>query len=173
LSLVSILGFLFAVGCQAQEPERFKGFAKPQQQPVKTDLIAEHEWVQPNGQTRIGVLFQMEPGWHIYAKEPGDAGLPTTITWEAPDGASIGPVDYPTPERLLDPGEIRTFGYQEEVVLSSRLSVTTAAETVPLRAYVKWLACKEICIPGETELQAAIPIRSDTPPATSEAPLFP
>ncbi|MBI3009634.1 MAG: hypothetical protein HYY57_01435, partial [Candidatus Omnitrophica bacterium] len=42
--------------------------------PVTASLIAEHASIQPGGQTRIGVHFEMEEGWHIYAQDPGDAG---------------------------------------------------------------------------------------------------
>lgn len=167
--------FAMAAGCQAKEPssqERLKGFPKPDKHPVTAELITEHVSVQPGGQTRIGVLFTLEPGWHIYAKEPGDAGLPTTIEWTAPLDATIGSVHYPAPKAFLDPGDIQTFGYDSQVLLWSPLSTQGASGELPVRAQVKWLACKDICIPGKAERHIAIPIRADPLAPTSHAPLF-
>ena len=33
-----------------------------------------------------GLYFKLEPGWHIYWKNPGDAGEPPHIQWTLPAG---------------------------------------------------------------------------------------
>lgn len=154
---------------------RLKGVATPGEHPVTAALIAEHASVLPGGHTRIGVHFEMEKGWHIYADPPGDAGLPTKIAWTAPNGVSVGPLHWPPAQKLVDPGDIRTFGYTGTVVLYSTLSYQAwrdAYESIPVKAVVKWLACKELCIPGAAELDLSLPV-SDQPPALStHAELF-
>src|SRR5580700_12200319 len=35
-----------------------------------------------------GVDLKMDPGWHTYWKNSGDAGSPTKITWTLPPGVS-------------------------------------------------------------------------------------
>src|SRR3989338_7433391 len=99
------------------------GFAEPEEQPVKATLIAEHASIRPGGATRIGVLFDIEEGWHIYAEDPGDAGLPTKVEFSGPPVVQFGPVQYPPPTAFNDPGDIETFGYSRAVVLASRLTV--------------------------------------------------
>lgn len=164
-------------------------------QPVKAELITEHASIQPGGQTHIGVRFDLEPGWHIYAKQPGDAGLPTTIAWSVPDSlahwVTFGPLRYPIPKRFIDPGNIRTFGYSDPVVLASELELSSTlkpGQIIPQRASVgppsvmgdsilvkakaSWLACNEICIPGSADLQLHLPVRPDLPPLSSEAKRF-
>jgi thiol:disulfide interchange protein DsbD len=150
-------------------------FAKQEEHPVTATLIAEHASVQPGGNTRVGILFELEEGWHIYAKEPGDAGLPTSVAWEGPAGVSFGPLTWPAPQRFLDPGDITTFGYSGTAVLHSPLSYHTvrdAYHTLPLQATVKWLACRELCIPGAARLELGLPVSSQPPVLTTHAQLF-
>ena len=155
---------------------RLKGFAPAgSPQPVRVELIAEHASVQRGGTTRIGVSFDVEEGWHIYAKEPGDAGLPTTIQWVVPHGIRVGALQWPTPQEFLDPGNIRTFGYAGAVVLSSPLTTSSQAvalHTVPIHAQVEWLACKALCVPGSAELDLVLPISTTPPFFSPHAQLF-
>ena len=150
-------------------------FPVPDEGPVTAELITQHASIQPGGQTRIGVHFELEEGWHIYAKEPGDAGLPTTVSWWAPSGTLVGAVEWPPAEEFLDPGDIRTYGYQGTTVLSSLFGVNrgmAAGITVPIRAEVSWLACKEICIPGSATLELSLPVTKDPPAFSTHAQLF-
>ena len=104
------------------------------------------------------VHMTMEPGWHVYWQNPGEAGMPVAIKWELPEGFKALPLEFPAPERF-DAGGVTGFGYKDEVVLFSRIvpeegptdrSVDRA--TFPLKAKLSWLSCKEVCIPGSVSL---------------------
>ena len=145
---------------------RLKGFATPEIMPVKTQMILKHASLKPGSETKIGVLFELEAGWHIYAEKPGDAGLPTTIVWNMPAGVTAGALEWPKPQEFLDPGDIKTFGYSGTTFLMSSLSTSSAlAKEKPatLQAHVEWLACKDICLPGSTDLEMAVPVSQDEP----------
>ncbi len=151
------------------------GFARGEDRLVTAELIAEHASVQPGGATRVGVRFDLEEGWHIYAQEPGDAGLPTKIAWSGPAGVSFGPLSWPTPERFDDPGNITTFGYSGTVVLASPLAVSpnvTDHQPLAIEAKVSWLACKELCIPGSATLALSLPVSTATPTFSAHNELF-
>ena len=183
LALSAVEGSLVATKASALE------FAELEAHPVTATLIAEHASIQRDAQTRIGVLFDIEDGWHIYAQDPGDAGLPTRIEWRcaavdavdfAPDFPDIpcpdgvfGPVFWPAPEEFLDPGDIRTFGYTGKVLLFSTLQ-TPERCGVGLRvtADVRWLACKDVCIPGKADLELVLPLSPDPPAPSPHAYLF-
>ena len=138
-------------------------------------LSGPHQLIQPGGEPRIGVLFELEDGWHIYAEEPGDAGLPTSVDWVVPEGLSLGSLHWPPHEEFLSPGEIHTFGYHEAVVLSTTAALSATADpraTIPIRANAGWLACKEVCIPGSAALEMALPIRAGTPRPSPHAELL-
>ena len=169
---------LFSGGCsKAQEsaPTQRKGFKALSEEPVNAELIAEHVSIQPGGSTRVGVKCRLENGWHIYAEEPGDAGLPTKIAWSGPSGVVFGPLPWPPAQQFVDPGDIRTFGYTGTVVLSSAMTLEpTAAPANPLslRAHVEWLACKEICVPGSADLKLNLPVSAAAPIPSPHARLF-
>ena len=172
--LLAVIAVGVGSACRA---ENKSPFAQPEEQPVTATLIAEHDSIQPGGTTRIGVLFQIENGWHIYAQDPGDAGLPTKVTWSGPVWVLFSPLQWPAPEEFHDPGDIRTFGYKEEVLLVSTLAfggveIAIGAGDVPVRANVTWLACKEVCIPGKAELALTLPISRNPPAPSTHAELF-
>ena len=96
------------------------------------------------------------------------------MTWASLPGVLFGPLVWPPAKELLDPGDIRTFGYTGSVVLFSTLSYV-ARESVPelsLTAHVNWLACREICIPGSADLTLTLPVSADPPTRSAQAELF-
>ena len=173
------LAYAEAAGKSAA-PKSTAGFAVPKEQPVQAELITEHASIQPGGETKVGVYFEIEEGWHIYYKDPGDAGLPTKVTWKAPPAVSFGPLTWPKAQQFLDPGNIKTFGYTDAVILYSPISFTPLVDLdrthkepdLLLRADVEWLACKEICVPGSATLTLSLPVRSAPAALSPHAQLF-
>lgn len=168
----------FALAAAAQAPKPRLG-AAPGDHPVRATLVAEHTSIGQGLGTRVGVLFEMEPGWHIYAQVPGDAGLPTTIALEGEPPLQIGPAQWPTPEEFLEAGEVKTFGYTGTLLVASELGIPLGMvldrplpETFTVRANVEWLACKEICIPGKAQLELSLPVSTDPPVLSTHAQLF-
>jgi len=144
--------------------------------PVTATAIVEHASIQPDGSTRIGILFDIEEGWHIYWKDPGDAGVATQVEWSGPAGVSISALDWPAPQEFADAGNIRTFGYTTSVVLSNVLAMTPEASgvmAVPLRANVRWVACEHICLPGSATLELNLPVSAEPPALSANADRFP
>ena len=101
-----------------------------------------------------GLYFKLEPGWHIYWKNPGDAGEPPHIHWTLPAGITAGPMQFPAPKRL-PLGPLMDFGYEDEVLFPFKMYVAEGFHGGPvtLHAKVDWLVCRERCIPGNAELE--------------------
>ena len=106
----------------------------------------------------VAVRIKMEPGWHVYWENPGEAGMPVEIEWGLPEGFRALPLEFPVPERF-DSGGITGFGYKDEVVLFSSIvpegmqdDLSVPAGKFPLRAELSWLSCKEVCVPGSASL---------------------
>jgi len=121
------------------------------------------------GRTReIGLYFKLEPGWHIYWKNPGDAGEPPHVKWGLPEGITAGPLQFPTPKRL-PLGPLMDYGYEGEVLYPIEVKVGSNAVLgqAKLHANVDWLVCNSSCIPGKTEIDTALNI---TPFTTSNQP---
>lgn len=132
-------------------------------QPLQADLVAQHAALQPGTEARLGLRLRHLPHWHSYWINPGDSGLPTRLAWKLPEGWRAGDIDWPLPQRFAV-GSLQNFGYEGELVLPLALSVPADARpgsTVQLAVTVKWLACREACIPGKSELTLALPVAAD------------
>ena len=56
---------------------------------VAAELLVDASSVAPGDRVRVGVLFDLDPGWHIYWRHSGDSGLATMLSWRRPH-AEIG-----------------------------------------------------------------------------------
>jgi thiol:disulfide interchange protein DsbD len=149
--------------------------------PVVAELVADHTAIVPGTPFTLGVRFQMKPEWHIYWQNPGDvAGLPTTVTWELPAGFAAGPLQWPAPEKLLAtlvPGEppLVNYGYSGEVLLFATVTppaAWTGDQAVELGAKVRWLACKDSCLPGQAGLSLKLPVAATANADPAQADRF-
>ncbi len=126
---------------------------------VKATLLADTSAVVPGKPFNVGLLLRMAPGWHTYWKYSGDAGLPTEIKWNLPPGWKVGEIQWPIPLKTIDPGDILTYGYQDEVLLIQEItpSAKIADSSTKLSAQTDWLVCEKICIPGSANLSLELP----------------
>ena len=131
---------------------------------VEAELVAEHESVRPGTTVWIGLRFKLDPGWHVYWRNPGDSGMPPSVEWELPEGVDAGPLQWPAPRRL-PLGPLMMFGYEDELLLPVALKIGDSVEgkAVVLVAKTSWLVCEEACISGEATLELRLPIRSEAP----------
>lgn len=136
---------------------------------VKLTLLSDQEQVAPSGKVRIGVQFKLDPDWHIYFRNPGEAGVSTEIDLHS-DDLAFRAMRWPVPERFLDPsGTIQTYGYDREVLfISEALVGAEARDTIAVRASIDFLACKIDCIPGKLELGGELPVGERSMPAAPE-----
>ena len=118
---------------------------------------------KPGDTILAGVDMKMDPGWHTYWKNPGDAGSATKIDWTLPPGVSAGEIQWPLPHKL-PPAEVTTYGYEDEVVLIVPLTVGTnlAPGDLNLSAKVTWLECKDVCIPAHQTVEAKLAVGGET-----------
>jgi thiol:disulfide interchange protein DsbD len=137
---------------------------------VKAELLADTTAVVAGKPFTVGVLLKMAPHWHTYWKFPGDAGLPTEIKWSLPPGWKAGEIQWPTPLKLSEPGDIDVYGYHDEVLLMQEITPPAGiSETqVKMSAEANWLVCEKICIPGGATLQLDLPVGGSAAPANDE-----
>jgi thiol:disulfide interchange protein len=121
---------------------------------VHATLVTDTASIQAGQKFRIGVLYKIEPDWHIYWRYAGDSGIPTQIDWHLPPGFQAGPLQWPLPSRDKEPGDLEVFAYGSEVLLYTEVTApaTLPAGPIPIKADSKWLVCKSSCVPGEANL---------------------
>ncbi|MDR3724616.1 MAG: protein-disulfide reductase DsbD family protein [Terracidiphilus sp.] len=117
-------------------------------------VVPGHDLYTSEKLNDAGLYFKLEPGWHIYWKNAGDAGEPPKIVWTLPKGITAGPMRFPAPKRL-PLGPLMDYGYENEVLFPLKLHVAqgTKGGSARLHAAVSWLVCQERCIPEKTELE--------------------
>ena len=142
-SLLTIISVLTTAPVQASEI--------PPSPIAKATLV-----IDTVGEPTAAIHFTLPEGWHIYWQNPGDAGLAPTIAWQLPAGVNAGSILWPTPSRHLT-DTIVSYGYGDEVTLLVPLTLSDPKAQGAVKAEVKWLVCKEICIPESTTLQGTIP----------------
>jgi len=140
---------------------------------VSARLLASTSAVVPGREFLLGVHLTIEKGWHVYWKNPGEAGLPTQVQWQLPEGFKAGPLRWPVPIRFTMPGDITSFGYQGTVLLTAEVATPKdlkEGEKADLAAKVSWLACKDRCVLGEADLRLTLPVAKEAEPV--DASLF-
>ncbi len=140
---------------------------------VQVQLIAEQTAIVPGKPVWIGLSMQHDDGWHTYWKNPGDAGLPPTITWTLPPGMTAGEIEWPYPERI-QVGSLASYGYEGSHLLPMLLFADRSLKPgtqIEIKAKAQWLVCKESCLPEEAELGLKLPVAAavKTAPASQAA----
>lgn len=105
---------------------------------------------------KLGLEFDLKPGWKIYWRSPGDAGFPPAIDWAGSRNLAAGEIAWPVPHRFSLFG-LETFGYGDRVVLPIEARVENPGEALSLTAAVDYLICEEICIPYQANLSLDLP----------------
>jgi len=137
---------------------------------VKATLLADTYAIVPGKPCNAGLLLRMAPGWHTYWKFSGDAGLPTEIKWNLPPGWKVGEIQWPIPLKTNDPGDIQTYGYQDEVMLIQEITPPAKIDSslVKLSAQADWLVCERICIPGSANLELELSTATSSEPKNTD-----
>lgn len=127
---------------------------------ARVELIAEENSVQADRALWVGLWFQMDEGWHVYWKNAGDSGEPPKVQWTLPAGFQAGAIQWPQPVRLGH-GTVVDYGYENQVLLMAPIKVPSDAKSSgasTIVADVRYLVCREICIPGKKRLTLSIPV---------------
>ncbi len=132
------------------------GNAQGPAQHVRVSLVSG-TGLLPGSTQELGIHFQLDQGWHIYWTNPGDSGEPPRIAWHLPPGFEVVHLEFPTPKRL-EAHSLTDYGYQDDVVLLANLSVPKAfdAKSADVSADIRWLVCREVCIPGRGSVSARL-----------------
>ncbi|GAB5456034.1 MAG: thioredoxin family protein [Henriciella sp.] len=130
---------------------------------ARVELISERALAVPGETVWFGLSFEIDPKWHIYWTNPGDAGIPPEITWRETGGLpadSVGAFEWPLPELLpVVPGQIMDYGYSDQVVLP--FPVTLPAEIdgpIILEGVADYLICEDVCIPESADIRLMLSI---------------
>lgn len=138
---------------------------------VKATLLADAAAVQPGRPFTLGLLMEITPEWHVYWKNPGDAGMPTKVKLQLPEGFKAGELQFPVPVRFDLPDGHVSYGYHDKVLHTIRVTPPAdlkAGQDVTIAVKASWLVCKDLCLKGGQNLQITLPVSDGTPAAANE-----
>jgi DsbC/DsbD-like thiol-disulfide interchange protein len=139
---------------------------------VTVSLVSENASLPPGKSSWVGVRFQLEQGWHVYWINPGDSGEPPKVDWKFPAGFKAGELQFPAPHRL-PLQTLMNFGYEDDVLYPLSIQVPAGATgSAVLTANVRWMICKDTCIPGKGTLALTLPVAAKPPVPSAQQALF-
>ena len=116
----------------------------------------------------LALEFRLAPGWKIYWRTPGEAGLPPTIDLLADGDAVISQIKWPVPKRFNAFG-FDNFGYDSAVILPLQVSGHRLGSSVQLRGQIEALVCADICVPLGGSVALTMPAGPASPTVDSRA----
>ncbi|MDJ0684367.1 MAG: protein-disulfide reductase DsbD family protein [Alphaproteobacteria bacterium] len=152
----------------APEPVQAKAGAWADSEHSSVRLISAVDAVGEADALRLGLEFQMQEGWKIYWRSPGDAGFPPRPDWARSENVASVEMDWPAPKRFSIFG-LETFGYEQEVVFPLTVALERPGEPAVLAAEVEYLVCSDICIPGSAEVALELTDGAATPSRRAHA----
>lgn len=135
--------------------------------PLRADLKSGHAAAglltglrsyRPGQAVPVVLRLTMDPGWHSYWVNPGEAGVPLKAKWTLPAGWQAGELRQPVPKRFATGGLVG-FGYEGEALFLVDLTPPVeAAGDAHCRVKLSWLTCNDdSCVPGTVELDLLLP----------------
>ncbi|QHI67940.1 protein-disulfide reductase DsbD domain-containing protein [Tichowtungia aerotolerans] len=124
------------------------GTARAEDERSSVEVFVAYKTVRPGDRLPVAVRIKVAEGWHTYAKEPGDSGMPPSIEISGVDGLEVSEWRFPAPESFTDSAGT-SYGYEHQVVLLSNVLIPAsvpAGETIQLTASITWMICKDICV---------------------------
>lgn len=115
----------------------------------------------------LGLWVRLSEGWRIYWRTPGAAGLPPQFDWSGSENLAAAEVSWPAPLRFTAFGQ-QSYGYTGEVLFPILARLETEGAPLSLSLSLTYLVCREVCIPGEADLDLVLP--AGPAAATSAAP---
>ena len=117
----------------------------------------------------LGVEFVLSPGWKIYWRTPGEAGLaPVADLSQSPTPGLEGRFAWPMPKRF-DAFGFDNFGYENAVILPFDVRGHVAGTPVQVTAELEALACADICVPLTATLELLLPDGEALPSSHAQA----
>jgi thiol:disulfide interchange protein DsbD len=128
---------------------------------AEAELISDRASVAPGETIHVALHMTMQPGWHIYWKNAGDAGLPPQLILNDDTAlleGALGEFMWPLPKLLpVVEGEIMDYGYDDEAVFVMPLKVPEdASGELRLAGVADYLICESVCIPETADVSLVL-----------------
>lgn len=129
----------------------------------------------PDSDTIInaGILITLEKDWHIYWRNSGDSGIPTSFNFDVPEEIKITEVQWPIP-KIFEFEGYASYGYENKVVFPFQIKIPfdKTLNSLEVAVEIKSLICKDLCKPFNTEVRKILDLKSAYNPPIEIKELF-
>ncbi|MDI2112289.1 protein-disulfide reductase DsbD family protein [Commensalibacter nepenthis] len=126
----------------------------------QTTILSDSDTYDGRKELTLGLRIKLDPKWHTYWINPGDAGEPASVFVTVNDDpkAQEGKIEWPSPEPLSENG-LMSYIYKGDVILPFKMSVPQDQmnKSLKLKLKARWLVCADVCIPEEGEFALELP----------------
>jgi len=126
---------------------------------TKVDLVNLTPDIRPGEKSLIAMRFRCDPHFHIYWKNPGDAGQSPTVEWQEKTGTTVGSFVWPGP-KMLDQSGVYNFVYEDETLLLMEVAVPAGAKgALTFKGKAEWLECDDSgCWPHDKQVELTVQV---------------
>jgi thiol:disulfide interchange protein/DsbC/DsbD-like thiol-disulfide interchange protein len=126
---------------------------------TKVDLVNLTPDIRPGEKALIAMRFRCDPHFHIYWKNPGDAGQSPTVEWQEKTGTTVGSFVWPGP-KMLDQSGVYNFVYEDETLLLMEVAVPAGAKgALTFKGKAEWLECDDSgCWPHDKQVELTVQV---------------
>ena len=104
----------------------------------------------------LGLEFRLAPGWKIYWRTTGEAGLPPSVDLLVDGDPVESHIKWPVPKRFNAFG-FDNYGYEDTVILPLHVLGFNSGTTLQLSGQIDALVCADICVPLSGSVKMTIP----------------
>ena len=141
---------------------------------TKVDLVNLTPDIRPGEKALIAMRFRCDPHFHIYWKNPGDAGQSPTVEWQEKSGTTVGSFVWPGP-KMLDQSGVYNFVYEDETLLLMEVAVPAGAKgKLTFKGKAEWLECDDSgCWPHDKQVELTVQVGGGNVAYKYDSKLYP
>lgn len=141
---------------------------------TKVDLVNLTPDIRPGEKALIAMRFRCDPHFHIYWKNPGDAGQSPTVEWQEKSGTTVGDFVWPGP-KMLDQSGVYNFVYEDETLLLMEVAVPAGAKgKLAFKGKAEWLECDDSgCWPHDKQVELTVQVGAGNVAYKYDTKLYP
>lgn len=133
---------------------------------AKLSIVPDPIRIEAGGVAMVAAVLSIEPGWHVYWRNPGDSGMAPSLRWTLPEGLAVRSIRWPRPMVFATEDET-TYGYEREVGLVVEVEAAAEAKVGVSEGSVRgeWMVCKELCQLGGGTVRFQVEVLAAGDPA--------
>lgn len=119
------------------------------------------------------VVIRLEEGWHIYWRNPGDSGMPTSFEFILPEGIKVSEIKWAVP-KIFEFEGYASYGYEDLAVFPFSIYIPENfnQDKITIEVNLKSLICKDVCKPFNQNVSRIIRLKDSYVSSKSDSDLL-